>query len=126
MQPVLDGEILEIAQPGVDAAQRIAIVNVALNPGIACDAGALRRFDDEARKSVAPLAIETVSLSVFVHEPLEFACTCGERRRDERRRQMSNRYSCDAALGLRRLPRIAEDEGIEDGNCAGEDLGKAG
>ena len=61
-------------------------------PGIACDAGALRRFDDEARKSVAPLAIETVSLSVLVHEPLEFACTCGERRRDERRRQMSDRH----------------------------------
>ena len=60
---------------------------------------ALRRFDDEARKSVAPLAIETVSLSVFVHEPLEFACTCGERRRDERS-GMSNCYSGDAGAWL--------------------------
>ena len=38
---------------------------------------------------------------------------------------MADRHRGDAALGLRRLARIADDEGIDDRQRAGDDLGKA-
>ena len=42
MQAVLDGEVFEVAQPGVDAAQRFVRRERCVDAGLACKPGALR------------------------------------------------------------------------------------
>ena len=42
MQPVLDGEVLEVAEPGIDPAQRLVGIDVARDAGFARESGALR------------------------------------------------------------------------------------
>src|SRR4029077_20412891 len=58
MHAVLDREILEVAQPGVDLAQGLVGPGLAINAGFTREAAALCGFDDEPRQSLAPFAIE--------------------------------------------------------------------
>ena len=73
MQPVLDREILEVAQPGVDPAQRLVGIGRVVDAGLAREPGALRGLDDQPRQPLAPPAVEPVGLGVFVDQPLELA-----------------------------------------------------
>ena len=104
---VLDGEILQVAEPGVDAAQRLVGIRCALDASLARQAAALRRLDDQLRQTLAPAAIEAVGLRVFVDQPFELARVAGQIRADERRRQMAERHArrcrrlaCAASPGL--------------------------
>lgn len=125
MQPVLDGEILEIAEPGVDAAQRLVRrvgpghSGFGGKPGLACG------FDDQLGQAVAAAAVEPVGLRIFVDQPLEALLVLVQSGAGQRRRQVAERDGGDAALGLRRLAGIGDDEGIDDGQRAGDDLGEA-
>ena len=105
MLAVLDGEILEIAEPGIDAAQRLLGIGARLDAGLAGETAPLRRLDDQPRQPLAPAAVEAVGLGVFVDQPLQLARIAGEVRADERRRQMAERHRGEPALGLRRLAR---------------------
>ena len=71
MQPVLDGEVLEVAQPGVDLAQRLVGMKLSSEAGLAGEARALRRLDDEARQTLAPPPVEPIGDGIFVDQPLE-------------------------------------------------------
>ena len=71
MQPVLDGEVLEVAQPGVDLAQRLVGVEVGGDASLAGEPGALRGLDDEPRQKLAPPPVEPVGDGIFVDQPLE-------------------------------------------------------
>ena len=125
MQAVLDGEILEVAEPGVDAAQRL-VRRVGLR----------RRRPRAARPVLA--AVSTISFasrsrrrrsspSAWAYSSTSRSSFClffVQARSGHRRRQMAERHRRDAALGLRRFARIADDERIDDGQRAGDDLGK--
>src|ERR1700682_2421957 len=54
VQAVLDGEVLEIAQPSVDAAQRLIGRERGAYAGLARQTGALRGLDDQRRQPLAP------------------------------------------------------------------------
>ncbi len=124
VQAVLDGEVLEIAQPGVDPAQRIVGRGGAADPGLARQSAPLRALDDQFRQALAPAAIEAVGLGIFVDQALELARIAGKPAGGKRRRQMADRHAGDAALGLRRFARIADDEGIDHRQRPGDDFRK--
>ena len=113
MQAVLDGEVLQVAQPGIDAAQHLVGRRAGIDAGLAGEAAAPRRLDDQAGETVAAAAVEPVGLGVFVDQPLERAGVARKGGRDQRRRQVADGDRGDAALGLRRLAGIADDERIE-------------
>src|SRR6185369_15211044 len=60
VQPVLDGEVLEIAQPGIDLAQGFVGMEVAFGAGLACQAAVSRGVDNELGEALAPPAVEPV------------------------------------------------------------------
>ena len=78
MQAVLDREVFQIAQPGIDAAQRVVRGVGGADAGFARQAGSLRGFDDQLRQPLAAAAIEPVGLGIFVDQPLEFARVAGK------------------------------------------------
>ena len=125
MQPVLDREILEVAKPGVDAAQRLVRRVGPGNAGLRGKAVFRGRLDNQRRQTVAAAAVEAVGLRIFVDQPFELLLVLVQTGGDGRRRQMAERDRGDAALGLRGLAGIADDEGIDDRQCAGDDLGEA-
>ena len=126
VQAVLDGEVLEVAQPGIDAAQRLVGTESAPTPASRARPGALRGLDDQPREPFAPPAVEAVGLRIFVDQPLELARLAGQSGRDQRRRQVADGHGRDAALGLRGLARIADDERIDHRQRADQRLGEAG
>ena len=124
MQAVLDGEVLEVAQPGIDAAQRVVGRGGAADAGLARQSGPLRGLDDQLRQPLAAAAIEPVGLGIFVDQALKLARVAGKPAGGKRRRQMADRHRGDAALGLRRFARIADDEGIDHRQRPGDDFRK--
>ena len=126
MQPVLDREVLQIAQPGIDAAERVDRVRRGVQARFARKPRPLRRVDDQLREALAAARVEPVRLRVFVDQALQFTRIAGKPGRRERRRQMADRDRRDAPLGLRRLARIADDEGIDDRRGPDHRFGKAG
>ena len=122
---VLDGEILEIAQPGIDAAKRLVGCKYGADACLACKSGALRRLDDQGRQPLAPAPVKAVGLGIFVEQKFERVRLAGRPAGNQRRRQMADGDAGDAAFGLRRLARIADDERIDHRQRPGDDLGKA-
>ena len=53
----------------------------ACDAGLARQAGALRRLDDQRREPFAAAAVEAVGLGIFVDQALEFARIAGKARR---------------------------------------------
>ena len=125
MQAILDGEVFEVAQPGIDATQGVVGRDRAANAGFARQSSALRRLDDQAREALAPAPVEPIGLGIFVDQAFELARVAGKPAGNQRRRQVTDRHSRNAPLGLRRLARIADDEGIDDRQRPGDDLRKA-
>ena len=124
VQPVLDGEILEVAEPGVDAAQRlVGRVGPRRRPrrqGRSCRAvSTISLASRSRRRRSRPSAWAYSSTSRS-----SSCCVLVKPGAGQRRRQMAERDGGDAPLGLRRLAGVADDEGIDDGQRAGDDLGK--
>ena len=86
---------------------------VALDAGLAGETRALRGLDDQPRQTLAPPPVEPVGDGVFVDQPLELLRRPAKLGIHQRRRQMADGHGGDAALGLRRLSRIADEERIE-------------
>ena len=107
VQAVLDGEILEVAEPGIDAAQRLVGRVGFRHAGFGGEAGLGGGFDDQLRQAVAAAAVEAVGLRVFVDQPLELLLVLVEAGVGQRRRQMAEGDRRNAPLGLRRFAGIA-------------------
>ncbi len=110
MQPVLDGEILEVAEPGVDAAQRFVGRVGSGDAGLGGETGLFSGFDDQPRQAIAAAAVEPVSLGIFVDQPLELLLVLVQPGAGQRRRQMAEGDGGNAPLGLRCLSRVGDDE----------------
>ena len=93
--------------------------------GLPRQAGALRRLDDQGGEAFAPPPVETVGLRVLVDQALEFARLAGKSAVNERRRQVPDGQPGEAALGLRRLARVADNERIDHRQRAGHDFREA-
>ena len=97
----------------------------AADAGLARKPGALRGLDDQPRQPLAPAAVEPVGDGIFVDQPLELLRRAAELGVHQRRRQMADGHGGDAALGLRRFSRIADEERIEHGQRADDRLREA-
>ena len=114
VQAVLDGEILEIAQPGIDAAQRLVGADVGrrrrprARGRLRCAVSTISRASRSRRRRSSPsaCAYSSTSRSSSRASPASPPSTSGGGRWP-----MVTRG--DAALGLRRLARIADDERID-------------
>lgn len=125
MQAVLDREILDVAQPGVDATQRFIWRVGPGDAGFRGKAGLGGSLHDQLRQPVATAAVEPIGLRIFVDQPLQFLLAFVQARAGQRRRQMAEGDGGDAALGLCGLARIGDDERIDDRQRASDDLGEA-
>lgn len=126
MQAILDGEILEIAEPGIDAAQRLVRRVGFRHAGFGGEAGLGGSFDDQFCEAVAAATIEAVGLRVFVDQPLQLLLVFVKTGIRQRRRQMTEGDGRDSPLGLRCFARVRYDERIDDGQEAGDNFGEAG
>ncbi len=125
MQAILNGEILEVAEPGIDAAQRL-VGRVGLgDTRIAGKSGPGGRVDDQLRQTVAATAIEAVSLRVFIDQAFQLLLVLVQTGSSHRRWQVAERHRCDAALCLCGLARVADDERVDDWQQAGDDFREA-
>ncbi len=125
VEAVLDREVLEIAQPGVDAAQHRVGIGLAGDSGLARQTAAPRRLDDQSGQALASAAVEPIGLGIFIDQALEVPRIVGQARGDQWRRQMPDGHRRYPALGLGRLAGIADDEGIEHRQRPDHRLGKA-
>ena len=125
VQAVFDREVFQIAQPGIDAAKRVVGCGRAVDAGLTRQPGALRRLDDQLCQPFAAAAVEAVGLRIFIDQALKLARIAGKPAGDQRRRQVADGDAGDAALGLRRLARIADDERIDHRQRAGDDFREA-
>ena len=94
----------------------------AADASLARQAGALRSLDDQRRQPFAPPPVEAVGLRIFIDQTFKLARVAGKAAGDERRRQMADGHAGNAAFGLRRLARIADDERIDHRQRAGDDF----
>jgi len=117
MKSILDRKILEIAQPSIDAPQRIVGTVVGLHARFDRKPGPLGLFQDQSPEPFPPAPIKAVRLSVFVDKPFELAGVSRKARVDERGRQVADDHRGDPPLCLRGFPRIADDEGIDHGQA---------
>ncbi len=126
MLAIFDGEVLEVAQPGIDAAQRLVGENRGADAGFARQSGALRRLDDQRREPFAPPPVEAIGLRIFVKQ--KFKLMCSRSPLGPPAMSGGGKWPMvtpgDATLGLRRLAGIADDERIDHRQRSGDDFGK--
>ena len=68
MLAVFNSEVLEIAQPGVDAFEGFVGRRGGIDASLTSKAGPPRRFHDQSRKPLAPAPIESVGLRIFIDQ----------------------------------------------------------
>ena len=92
-----------------------------LSRPVACAA-----FEDQRRDGAGAARIERLRLGEFVEQAFELERRPMRAGSDQRRRQMADGHCADAALRLRRLAGIVDDERIDDRRRADEDFRRAG
>ena len=122
MQPILDGEVFQVAEPGIDLAQRLVRIELRRHASLARKPRALRGLDDQPRQTLAAAAIQPVGDGIFIDQALKLLRGAAELGVHQRRRQMTDGHGSDATLGLRRFSRIADEERIEHGQRADDRL----
>ena len=125
MEPILDGEVLEIAQPRIDLLERVLVVLARTDARLAGKATTLCLVDDEPREPLAPAPVQAVGNGVLVDQALELLRRAGHLGVCQRRRQMADGHCGDAALGLGRLAGIGDDERVDHRQRADNRLGEA-
>ncbi|MNX98577.1 hypothetical protein D3C86_1309930 [compost metagenome] len=115
MLAVLDGEILEVAQKGVDARQgRIGII-LHTHARLSCKPSLQRLFDNQFRQSVTPAAIQPIRLRIFINELFQRRLFRGKPGIDQHRWNMADGHGRDTPLGDRRFAWIGNNERIDYG-----------
>src|SRR6202008_493650 len=107
---VFDSEVLEITEPGVDAFECLIRGRGSIDAGVAGEAAALRRFDDQSGKPLAPAAIKPLGLCIFIEQQFERMRVAAWSARGQWGRQMADGHAGHASLCLRPLAGSANDE----------------
>ena len=121
---VFDGEVLEVAEPGVDALERFIRRCDGVDASVAGEARTPGCFDDQSGKPLAPAAVESIGLRIFVEQEFESVSVATRSARGQRRRQMADGHAGNAALGLRRLAGVADDERVDHWQRSGHNFRK--
>ncbi len=124
MQAIADLRLFQLAEIGVELRQ-IAL-GLAGKPCIHGKAGHIRERQDLAAQVVDAAGIDAGGLVIFIDQRLEIAQRAIAFGAGERRGQVIDDDNLRAALGLRALAGIVDDEGIEMRQGAEDCLGPAG
>ena len=124
MQAVADAHVLEVAEPGVEGDQRF-LRRLAISRAFLEQPAFAPPLEDQRGDGARAARIEPLRLGEFVEQPLELERGPMRSGGDQRRRQVADRRRADAALGLRRLARIVDDERIDDRRRPEQDFGRA-
>ena len=126
MQPVAKLAFLDVADETVDPGDRLgreAAIRAGQDrprPRAPAPRRGSRAISRSRRAGSSPSAVEYSSSSRSSRLQ-----RLGQRAERQRRRQMAKRHRADAPLGLRRLARIVDDEGIDHRQRTGQRLGPA-
>ncbi len=123
VKPVLYRDLLEVAQPSIDAPQ--CVIGISIEPHARLDRkpGAFGLFKDQPRKALPPASIKAVRLCIFINKTLEIAGVSRKPALDERRRQVADSQGRDPPLCLRGFSGVADDEWIDDGQTPDHQFG---
>ena len=125
MQPVANLQFLQLAEIAVELAERRRFVVLGADAAIDRQSRALRKVPDIRSQHGQAARVERRCLIVFVHQPFQLhhrSVALGAR---ERRGQMIDDCGMSAALCLRALARIVDDEGVEVREGAEHGIGEA-
>ena len=125
MQPVSDAQFLDVAQPCVELAQRLAARRLRREAAFGGEPGGEGAIDDRIGDEFRAPGIEAAGGRIFVQQRFDLAGGAGEFGFDQRRGHMADRHGADAAARLRRLAGIVDDERIDDRRCARQDRRRA-
>src|SRR5262245_7948484 len=125
VEAVTNGELLDIAELGVELGDGGAGTIVLGDPALAREARAPGPFEYLLLEQLDAAAVESIGLGILLDQRLEIGEAPVEPSVDERRGQMADRDRTDAPLRLHRLARIVDNERIDDGHRAEHGLGMA-
>ena len=126
VQAVAELAFLQVADEAVDPRDRLGRRGVGGKAKVGGDARGAASSRIDGDQAGAAGGVEAVGGGVFVEEAfeaLEFGRDCALR---QWRRQVAEGDGADAALGLRRLAGVVDDEGVDDWQGADQRLGPAG
>ena len=114
MQPVAELGVFDIADEAVDQQDRLRGGRVRIQIQIGLDTDRARLLTDRLAQAVAALGVQTVRVGKLVEQRLKMEQPLRRAALLERRRDMAQRHRTDTPLGLGRLARVVDDEGIDD------------
>ena len=113
MQTVADTQFLDVAELGIELGDGRQVGLALLQPAIDGKAAAPGALDDLVLEEAQAAAVEAVGGGIFLDQAFELAQRALQAGGAERRRQMADGDGRQAPLGLHRLARIVDDEGID-------------
>jgi hypothetical protein len=125
VQAVAELAFLDVADEAVDADHGFRRAGRGVQTQILQHARRLCLVADAGDQSVAPGRVQPFGGGIFVQQPFERQQSLRHGGGGHGRRHMAQRQRADAALGLRGLARIVDDEGIDNRHGACQRLGPA-
>src|SRR6185312_6631106 len=119
VEAVADAHVLQVAEPGVEGDQGL-IGRLAVGGAFLDEAALFSPLENERRNDPRAARIKRLRLGELVEQAFELERGPVRSGGGQRRRHVSDRHRADAALGLRRLARIVDDERIDDRGRADE------
>src|SRR6185437_13922725 len=119
VEAVTDAHVLQVAEPGVEGDQGL-IGRLAVGGAFLDEAALFSPLENERRNDPRAARIKRLRLGELVEQAFELERGPVRSGGGQRRRHVSDRHRADAALGLRRLARVVDDERIHDRGRADE------
>ena len=125
VQPVAELAFLHVADEAVDPCDRLGQRRRSIQPQIGLHPRRRRLGADIGLQAVAAARIKAISIGKLIQQPFQPCQPLGRAAGAQRRGDMTQRQCPDAALGLRGLARIVDDEGVDHRQITGQRLGPA-
>ena len=125
VQAVADAELLDVAKLGVELGDGLAIGLALYQTAVGGQPVGPGALDDLLFEEGEAAAVEAVGRGIFLDDAFELGERPMQAGRAERRRQMADGDGAEPPLGLHRLTRIVDDEGIDHRQRPQHDLGPA-
>ena len=113
MQAVADAEFLDVAELGVELGDGLPVGLALEQPAIGGEPAVPGAFDDLVLEEAFAPPVETVGRGIFLDDAFQLGQRPVQAGGAERRRQVADGDGGQAPLGLHRLARIVDDEGID-------------
>src|SRR5262245_51431852 len=114
MKPISDLQVFDFTEISVEPGELVLLARGAVGTTLGEQSSGSGPVENLVAQQRRAAPVETIGGGVFVDEALELqrvvAVACGF----QRRRQMADGHGAEPALGGGSLPRIVDDEGVED------------